>query len=111
MWNGFRFCDVLLSEGSKPRDQVDAPTYASFTANEVAGVKISAEFGLRIGQPIAELRAAGPDSESTSTPPSFIFGEDRNTFYVDGARTYGARAVTDGDRVAEVVYRYIPLGL
>ncbi|MFT3797820.1 hypothetical protein [Microbacterium sp.] len=110
-WDGFRFCDVLLGEGNKPREEVDAPTYAAFSANEVDGVQIEAEFGLRIGQTLAEVRALGPDDELSITPAEFLFGNDRNTFYVDGARTYGVRVETDGAKVTEIVYRYVPLGL
>lgn len=107
-WDGFRFADVKLSEGNKPRDQVDTPTYAAFSANEVGDVKIVAEFGLSIGQSIADVRELGPDGESTTAPPIYFFGTDRDTFFVDGARTYGVRVVTDGSVVTDVVYRFTP---
>lgn len=109
-WDGFRFADVLLSEGNKPRDQVDTPTYAAFSSNEVGDVKIVAEFGLNIGMSLADARALGPDGESTTAPPILFFGTDRDTFFVDGARTYGVRVVTDGTEVTDVIYRFTPPG-
>lgn len=109
-WNGFRLADVKLSEGNKPRDQVDTPTYAAFSANTVGDVKITAEFGLSIGQSIADVRALNPDGESTTAPPIYFFGTGRDTFFVDGARTYGVRVVTDGTAVTDIVYRFTPPG-
>lgn len=109
-WDGFRFADVLLSEGNKPRDQVDTPTYIGMTSNDIDGVKIVAEFGLSIGMSIADVRALGPDGESTTAPPIFFFGTDRDTFFVDGARTYGVRVFTDGTSVTDIVYRFTPPG-
>lgn len=107
-WDGFRFADVLLSEGNKPRDQVDTPTYVGYSANEVGDVAITAEFGLSIGMSLADARELGPDSESTTAPPILRFGSDRDTFFVDGARTYGVRVTTDGTVVTDIVYRFTP---
>jgi len=110
-WDGFHFYDVLLGPGNRPRDQVDTPTRVSFTADEVDGVEVVAEFGLEIGQTIAEVQALGPDTGPTGTPPAFWFGTDRSTFYSDGVRSFGALAITDGERVVEIDYRYLPVGL
>lgn len=107
-WDGFRFADVLLSEGNKPRDQVDTPTYVAVTAATIGEVGLTAEFGLEIGQSLDEVRALGPDGESSAAPPIYFFGTDRDTFFVDGARTYGVRVVTDGTRVTEIIYRFTP---
>lgn len=109
-WDGFRFADVRLSEGNKPRDQVDTPTYVAISATVIGEVELVAEFGLEVGQTLDEVRALNPDGESTTAPPIYFFGTDRDTFFVDGARTYGVRVVTDGTRVTEIVYRFTPPG-
>ncbi|QRY39722.1 hypothetical protein JVX92_09240 [Microbacterium hominis] len=108
-WPGFVFYDVLLGEGNKPRDQVPAPTYVSYTANEVAGVQITAEFGLRIGQSVADVRAAQPDGGGEESSGMYYFERGRGTFYIDGARTFGAIVKTDGSRVTEITYQYFAL--
>jgi hypothetical protein len=109
-WEGFVFADVALGEGNRPREEVDAPTYGSFSAGTVGDVEIEAEIDLAIGQRVADVRAAGPDRESADAPPVFFFGEDRSTFYADGVRQYGVRVETDGSAVTSITYRYLPAG-
>ncbi len=106
-WPGFVFYDVLLGEGNKPRAQVDTPTYVSFTANDVAGVKITAEFGLRIDQTVADVRAAKPDWGGDDSASTYYFERGRGTFYTDGVRDFGLIVTTDGKRVTEISYRYL----
>lgn len=61
-WDDFQFFDVALGEGNRPRAEVYAPTYASYSANKVDGVEIVGEFDVSIGESTADVVAAGPDA-------------------------------------------------
>ncbi|MCT9819383.1 hypothetical protein N3K63_03680 [Microbacterium sp. W1N] len=106
-WEGFRFADVSLSAGNKPREKVPDPTWVSYTANTVAGVEVGAEFGLAIGLTADEVEALHPDATTAGPPAAYRFGTDRSTFYQDGVRSYTVTATADaGGEVAEIAYRF-----
>ena len=115
VWDGFRFYDVFLSPGSKPRDQIPAPTYAAITGVSDEDVELVDEFGIAVGDPIEDARALGPISETTSPDGAvrLIFGADRGTFYTDGERDFRAFVDADpsGSEVASITFSFsAPLG-
>ena len=115
VWDGFRFYDVFLSPGSKPRDQIPAPTYAAITGAAGDDVELVDEFGITVGDTLDTVRALGPISETTSPEGAvrLIFGADRGTFYTDGAREFRAFVDADpsGSEVAAITYSFsAPLG-
>ncbi|MEH3089651.1 MAG: hypothetical protein PGN24_08695 [Microbacterium arborescens] len=99
-WEGFRLYDVFLSEGNRPRSEVPAPTYVSFDSD--IDVPVTDDFGVDLDMTSAEIAALGPESGAGG---SFVFGSDRNTFYQDGQRRFGAAVTVEGSKVS-VTYTF-----
>lgn len=111
-WQGFRFYDVLLGAGNRPRAEVPAPTFVSYEANTVGEVAIVDEFGLEIGMTADEVRALDVETASTGGPAIVVGGAGRNTFYQDGVRSFPATVSTDiMDKVSSVTYGFRTGGL
>lgn len=102
-WDGFRLYDVRIGDGNRPRDEIPAPTYVSWSANEVHDVAVTDEFGLEIGMGADEAAALGADSESAE---QLVFGTDRGTFWSDGNRDFSAFAALDAGAVSNVTYTF-----
>ena len=100
VWEGFRLYDVFLSAGNRPRAEVPAPTFVSFDSD--IDVPVTDEFGIDLDMSADEIAALGPDSGQGG---SFVFGSDRNTFYQDGVRRFGAAVTVEGSRVS-VTYTF-----
>jgi hypothetical protein len=112
-WDGFRLADVALGEGNRPRPEVDSPTYAQITANEIGDVALVAEFDLAIGLSADEVEALGPDAgpvEAAGTQ-TYYFAEDRSTFYADGVRDFPVTVTVEGGEVTAITYRFVPFDL
>lgn len=99
-WEGFRLYDVFLSEGNRPRSEVPAPTYVSFDSD--IDFPVTDDFGVDLDMTSAEIAALGPESGAGG---SFVFGSDRNTFYQDGQRRFGAAVTVEGSKVS-VTYTF-----
>lgn len=105
-WEGFRLFDVFLEGSDRQRSEVPAPTYVSFGTG--VPVAVTDDFGIEIGMTPAELDALDPDqAHADGGTAAYLFGEDRATFYTDGARTFGA-VVTLDDTSFWVTYTYAP---
>lgn len=110
-WGGFRLYDMIATEDGKSRDEYSIPTWVTISANEVNGVAIVPEFDLAIGATAEEVRALGPDDE-TSFPGGelrFFLEIERTDFLSpDGPVTelsYSVFADTAADStVAEITY-------
>lgn len=99
-WEGFRLYDVFLSEGNRPRAEVPAPTFVSYDSD--IDVPVTDDFGVELDMSADEVAALGPDSGQGG---SFVFGSDRNTFYQDGQRRFGAAVTVEGSKVT-VTYTF-----
>lgn len=108
VWPGFRLYDVRLS-GDRDRSEVPAPTYVSYGPG--VPVTVSDDFGIEVGMSVDELDALGPDDViADGGTAAYLFGEDRATFYQDGARTFGAVVSLDTTDSASfrVTHTYAP---
>ncbi|MDQ1217615.1 hypothetical protein [Microbacterium arborescens] len=99
-WEGFRLYDVYLSESNRPRAEVPAPTFISYDSD--IDVPVTDDFGVELDMSADEVAALGPDSGQGG---SFVFGSDRNTFYQDGQRRFGAAVTVEGSKVT-VTYTF-----
>lgn len=113
VWDGFRFYDVFLSEGARPRDQIPAPTYAAFTAGGDETIEFETALGLSVGDSAEDVLALDPAAE-VALPDGgtrYVFGPP-STFYQDGARDFRAYVVTNADgAVTSITYSSTePLG-
>ncbi|MDD7960991.1 hypothetical protein [Microbacterium thalli] len=100
VWEGFRLYDVFLNESNRPRSEVPAPTFVSFDSD--IDVPVTDDFGVELDMSADEVAALGPDSGQGGR---FVFGSDRNTFYQDGQRRFGASVTVEGTRVS-VTYTF-----
>ncbi|APF34515.1 hypothetical protein [Microbacterium paludicola] len=99
-WEGFRLYDVYLNESNRPRSEVPAPTFISYDSD--IDVPVTDDFGVGLDMSADEVAALGPDSGQGG---SFVFGSDRNTFYQDGQRRFGAAVTVEGSKVT-VTYTF-----
>lgn len=111
-WNGFSLFEMVPT-ATLTRADFSQPAYALFTANEVGGVPVTAEFGLKIGMSAAEVRALTPAPASETPRPSgsirFAFDPQRSSFK-NGTPSYSVFADTDGadGPVGTILYFYAP---
>lgn len=105
-WPGFTFFDSIPAEGGRPREEYQLPSYVEYAANEVAGIAVTTEFGLRIGMPIGEVRTLAPDSEwRHDTEPygvTFTFAQERSRI---GEHPISYTVYVETDPGGEVVER------
>lgn len=111
-WNGFSLFEMVPT-ATLTRADFSQPAYALFTSNEVGGVPITAEFGVKIGMSAAEVRALTPAPASETPRPSgsirFAFDPQRSSFK-NGTPSYSVFADTDGadGPVGTILYFYAP---
>jgi len=105
-WEGFRFFDVFLEGSDRKRSEVPAPTYVSFGTG--VPVTVTDDFGIEIGMSADELDALNPDDAvADGGTATYLFVEDRATFYNDGVRAFGAIVAHDAESLW-VTYTYAP---
>lgn len=107
-WEGFRLYDVYLDGSDRERSEVPAPTYVAYGTG--VPVDVADDFGIELGMTLDELDALGPDDAiADGGTAAYLFGQDRATFYQDGARTFGAIVTLDGQADSFwVTYTYAP---
>lgn len=101
-WDDFQFFDVALGEGNRPRAEVYAPTFASYSANDVDGVEIVGEFDISIGESAADVEAQGPDA-TVGQQRQFEVARDRQ-FHTTGTPEYAVVAYVQNSAVIAVTY-------
>lgn len=111
-WPGLEFGSMVETPDGKPRSEYNAPAWVRFSANEVGGVDVIAEFDLAIGMSVDEVRAAGPDEEFASPyedGPRFIFADDRSFTSEDDPQPQQVSVIVDADDddgVVTIAYQY-----
>ncbi|MDT3316071.1 hypothetical protein Q9S71_04470 [Microbacterium sp. KSW4-11] len=110
-WSGFELGTMVETPDGKTRTEYDAPAFATFTANAVGDVEIVAEFGLRIGDPLDEARAAGPHEEFPSpfTDGQRLILEQDRSVTTDPPTTPRVSIIIDGDkadRISSIAYEF-----
>lgn len=110
-WSGFELGTMVETPDGKTRTEYDAPAFATFTANAVGDVEIVAEFGLRIGDPLDEARAAGPHEEFPSpfTDGQRLILEQDRSVTTDPPTTPRVSIIIDGDkadRISSIAYQF-----
>ena len=81
-WPGFALASMIESEDGKPREEYARASYVTLTATAVGDVTLTPEFGLWVGMPVDEARAAGPDLEEDHRDDAggglwLVYGKDR----------------------------------
>lgn len=105
-WPGIALYDMKPLEGGPSRDDYSQPSYLRLTANDVDGVPVTAEFGVKIGMPVADVKALDPGVEvDRGGNPRFVFAPDRSGF-TDGKPAYSVVVDTDGEKVTAILYYY-----
>ncbi|WP_223848781.1 MULTISPECIES: hypothetical protein [Microbacterium] len=111
-WSGFSLFEMVPT-AALTRESFSQPAYALFTANEVNGVAITAEFGLKIGMTADQVRALTPPpaSETARASGSIRFGFDpQRSSFKNGVPSYSVFADTDGadGPIGTILYFYAP---
>lgn len=105
-WSGFALYNMVPLSGGPSRDDYSQPSYVRVTANEVAGVPVTLEFGVTIGMPISALEALSPDvTQERGSGTRFVFAADRSSVS-GGTPSYSMIVDTDGSTVTAVMYFY-----
>gem|GEM_PF-927989 len=110
-WDGFMLFDMVETAGGTPRAEYAQPSYVLFSRNEIGGISLAAEHGLKIGMTVDAVRALSPDQEiprGTVGAIRFVFDQARSS--AEGPLQYSVFADTDGTVVTAVLYfRYSDL--
>ena len=108
-WPGFTLLDGVFVEGTKPRTEYTQPSFVELTANDVNGLPVAAEFGLRIGMSLADARAIGPDDEWQTRIEPFetrlLYARDRSV-HGDGPVSYSVVGSTGANGTALEIITY-----
>lgn len=108
-WPGLDFGSMVETPEGKSRAEYNAPAWVRFSANEVGGVDVIAEFDLVIGMSVDEVRACGPDEEFASPyedGPRFIFADDRSQDDPQPQQVSVIVDADDDDGVVRIAYQY-----